>query len=120
MTVYRGPTVTISGNIMLKDYKKGFILIRIVNVDPREAALDHWRNQDIIARQKLLKPGAYEIKVPRKIGKVYILASNLDTQDKAEILTAASSLIEESEYPNNPVNVGTQDIRGIDIEITAK
>jgi len=113
MSVYKGPTVTISGSIVLKDYNKGFIDIKVL---VKKLKMDRpWRGQFIIASEKIPKPGFYEIKIPKKIGNVYIVARNLDTEDT--LSTPRSGELCIGEYAGNPLRVENQDISGVDIEI---
>jgi hypothetical protein len=108
MSVYKGPTVTISGNIIIKDYDKGLIDIKVLS-----KALN--RGQFIIALKKIPEPGFYEISVPEKIGKVYVIARDLDTERPSNIAGSGSSY--RGAYAKNPIRVDSQDIRGIDIDI---
>lgn len=119
MSVYKGPAITISGNILFKGYEKGRILIRVIAMQPKEGLMPR-EDQFEIAQEILAKPGPYEIKIPRRIGKVYITASNIGMEDNAEILPPELLSIIVGEYAGNPLKVSTKNIKGVDIELAAK
>lgn len=116
MSVYKGPTVTLSGNIVFQDYKKGFIEIMVLAKKPEE--IRHRLDQFIITLERIPKPGYYEIKVPKKIGKAYIIAINSDEVDISSKTISSLSPIGMGEYVKNPLGVGNQDIKGLDIKIS--
>ncbi len=117
MSVYKGPTVTISGSIIFKDYKKGLISIEVHAKEPKPGAQPF--DQIIIAFERIQKPGFYKIKVPKKIGKVYIIARNLDIEDISKMPMHRSFPIGIGDYyVENPIRVGNDDINGLDIELT--
>jgi hypothetical protein len=113
MSVYKGPTVTISGSIILKDYNKGLIEIKVF---AKKLKMDKSRTgQFIIASEQIPKPGFYEIRIPQNIGDVYIIARELDTE--GALGTSRSGALCMGEYTGNPLRVDSQDITGVDIEI---
>ncbi len=117
MSVYKGPTVTISGRIIFKDYKKGFISIEVFAKEPKRGRQP--LAQVIIASERIPKPGFYKIRVPKKIGKVYIIARNLDIEDISKMPTPRLFPIGIGKYyVKNPLEVGNNDINGLDIEIS--
>lgn len=120
MSVYKGPTVTLSGNIVFQDYKKGYIEIMVLAKKPEE--IIRRLDQFIIALERIPKPGLYKIKVPKKMGEVYIIASNFDTnldiQNVPNIpMPKSPPAFGRGKYVKYPLNVGDEDINGLDIEI---
>ena len=119
MSVYKGPTVAISGNIIFKGYEQGFVAVRVVAPDVKGGILT-LQNQIVIAAQNLSMPGPYKINVPKKTGKVYIVAANFDTRNISEMSMPGLPPICRGEYAKNPLDIGKQDIGGIDIENTPR
>lgn len=115
MSAYKGPAVTISGSIIFKDYKKGFISIEVLAKELKRGR--RLPDQFIIALERIQEPGFYKIRVPKKIGKVYIIAMNLDIEDISKMPAPGSVPLGRGEYVKDPLQVGSQDINGADIEI---
>lgn len=117
MSVYKGPAVTISGNIICGGCGNRPVLIRAVTLKPEEGIL-RWEDQFEIAQKILPAPGHYEIRVPARIGRVYMMASNIDVESGVKILPPALLSLIGGEYEGNPLAVGTANIEDVDIEIS--
>ncbi len=105
MDNYQGETITISGEVFGQDYEikdGGEILIVAKTRLERESPA--------VARTRILQPGEYSMKVPKDIGEVYIFAFRFKFLQQEVIPETAISI-----YWDNPVRVGSSDIKGIDI-----
>ncbi|MBU1923919.1 MAG: hypothetical protein KJ710_06680 [Candidatus Omnitrophica bacterium] len=131
MSAYKGPVVTISGNIVFNDYKDGFIDMRVFVLDPVQDRIsprfsskeERKGNKNskkpnlykiTITKKRLEKPGFYKIEVPKNMGEVYIEALNLIKKNGPGIILG------KGEYIKNPFRVDTQDVRSVDIAITGR
>jgi len=97
-------TVTISGEVIFEDYKKGPIIVGAYS------KRDVWPPD--IALVEIPKPGKYAFKVPVNAGDIYLAAMNMQVGEAPGVGTIAGA------YKRNPVKVGSSDIGGVDIRIT--
>lgn len=104
------PTVTISGNIIFKNYKTGVIFIEARSKDSikTNAPAD-------IATAMIPAPGYYEVKVPKDIGEIYLTAINFAQR----FITKPTPDTPGGYYSKNPIKVKSKDIKNINIEITS-
>ncbi|MDD4894576.1 MAG: hypothetical protein PHW54_04595, partial [Candidatus Omnitrophica bacterium] len=109
MSVYKGPSVAISGNMVFNGHNKNPVVLWVFTGKPETYKIAGTSWPFIIAAKKIPGPGCYEIRVPQKIGKVYITAQ----QDRPVFPCSADG----SKYVGRAVNVGTQDIKGVDIKV---
>lgn len=101
MNTYSGPTVNVSGRVIFGQYKEGEITIFA-----RSEGFNNKEEVDIsVAR--ISSPGHYTIRVPKDYGKMKIGAVNV-------IKGKVSS---KGNYANNPITIGSIDLKGIDIHI---
>ncbi len=113
METYKGPTITISGEIAFKDYKKGNIFIF---VSPYKAENKFSK----ISIKKISSPGRYEIAIPENIGEVDIEAINAAegiVEPFQLSYSKPNSFISAGLYSGNPLKVGSSDISHVNITL---
>ena len=101
-------TVKISGKIIFDQYENGHIFIGLHSTDPLQ--ID---SPPDIAKLEISRPGPYEIKVPKKTGRVYIAAVN----SEEELREKPSFEVPRGLHVNNPIVIDASDIDGIDITL---
>lgn len=106
MANYRGPTVTISGNVSFKEFNEGLIIISVRDYEYRD-----------IATAFLPKPGDFSLRVPINIGNVFIEALNIQKQGLEQ---SFPEQVPHGFYPNNPIYITTKDIKGINISLSTQ
>lgn len=105
MDKYHGPTVTLSGMVVFPDYAGGAITIF--------ASRRYSGPPDIILAE-IPSPGKYSVKVPKDLGDIHLRARSFAPGEKPNrSITGASG-----RYRNNPLKIGSIDIKGVDIVIT--
>jgi hypothetical protein len=118
MAAYDGPTLVISGKILYEKYENGFIAIKVLVSEP-ETVFSRTLCPFVIAEENIPSPGFYKIRVPKKIGRVDIVAVNLDPEKKSKIFKELPRVLGRGCYKGNPLEVKSQKIEGVDIEMTA-
>lgn len=99
MKKYSGSTVTVSGKVFMPDYKDGHIGITANVGEPGPPG---------VGIVTIEKPGEYSLSIPAGFGEIYIAANNIQ-KDRSQHFGGS--------YSNNPILVGNEDIKGIDIII---
>lgn len=112
MEDYKGPTVKISGKIISDNYSGG--VIHIIVYKDAESYGENLSSGDV-AFKSLSRPGTYTIEVPRGIGKVYIFAVDIPTDDP-QVARGDMPGTRIGHY-KNPLEVKDNDIKGVDIII---
>jgi len=109
MDTYKGPTVTISGKISAKDYKKTAKVEILIGARTKLG-----RGSVTVAKTVISEPGEYSLTIPKDYGNVYIGAVQ---QESGQIMSRPGTV--RGTYKSNPVNVGSSDIKGLNIEISS-
>lgn len=107
MDKYQGPTVTVSGKVLLPDYKSGTITI--------SASHNYYGFPDI-ALTVIPCPGEYSLRVPKNFGNIYIRARSFQPGERPNRDVIGPS----GRYSNNPLKIGSFDIKGVDLVITPR
>ncbi len=109
MDVYKGPTVEITGKIIFKINKTEKVMI-IARSKNNYIYKD--RTSPDIAVKEFFLPGKYILWVPKNAGEVYLEIVRF----KGDIHSMSSqSIVSSSEYLKNPLKVGSEDIKNIDV-----
>ncbi len=106
MANYRGPTVTISGNVGFEGFEEGIIVVSVRDYEYKD-----------IAAVFLSNPGDFSLKVPLNIGNIFIEALNIQKQNLGRNLPEQ---VPHGFYPHNPLLIGTSDVKGINIIISTQ
>ncbi|MDO8489461.1 MAG: hypothetical protein Q7S42_05065 [Candidatus Omnitrophota bacterium] len=101
MDFYPGPTVTVSGAVIFLAYRGGKIVI---------SASSKSRSSADVAIMIIPGPQEYSLKLPKNFGDIYLSASNLDPG----VNTPSNKSM--GKYAENPLKVGSRDIKSINIE----
>lgn len=110
MEGYTGATVTLSGRVLCKEYKKGVLDICVYSPDWYKKV----RLPPDIAQTTLRAPGDFSVTVPAGIGDVCLAAVNIPEGERS----GNSPRCLRGSYAHNPVRVGNADIGGIEITVT--
>ncbi len=108
-TAHKGHTVTISGEVTFKQYKRGQLIVIANDKDFREY------DARTISGKVLSSPGKYSFEIPEDIGKVYIGVIALIS--KGGFVEPTEQMSEPISYLNNPISIASSDIDDIDIDI---
>lgn len=103
--LFSGPSVTISGKVIYPEYKEGQ-QIRI------SASSSAKRGPADIAFAELSFPGEYSLEVPKDYGDLYIWVTTLQPGEK---MPRKDTLQPSGSYRNNPLKIGSVDIKGVDL-----
>lgn len=104
MDSYNGPTVTITGRVIFDNYKEGKISVF--------ARSEGYRGTPDISVMKIATPGIYALKVPKNFDKkIEIMAVNI----KEGMPPSPDN--PKGRYSNNPIKIGSSDIKNVDIII---
>lgn len=102
-------TVTISGEVIFKDYRRRPIAVAAWSREPGDPP-----GPPNISATEITKPGKYTLEVPANIGEIYLKALNMSMTGRPMVDTPTGK------YEGNPLKVGSSDITGIDITISRK
>lgn len=111
MSVYKGPSVAISGNVFFNNPGKKPAVLWVFTGKPQTYKIPGMSWPFIIAAKKIPAVGYYEVRVPKNIGEVYVIA-----QEGAPVFSCSA---DGSRYLGRPVIVGAQDVKGIDVKATS-
>jgi len=109
MDTYYGRTVTLSGNISMKDYTYGVFDIYVSGGAGHNPEAP---KPDILFEGPFLSPAAFEVKVPSEIGEVYITGVYHPLLEDFESRAGCMPGVRYS-ASSEPVNVGDEDIPGL-------
>lgn len=109
MDGYKGETVSLSGRILCRQYKKGVVVVCVYSPDYYKKI----RLPPDIAKAVLPAPGDFDIEIPADIGEVYIVAINIPEGESS----GNSPGCPRADYNGNPVFIEDKNIKGIDIII---
>ena len=107
---YEGPTITISGEVMVEGYERGGRIIVA-------AWSGDYEGPPPITGKELPGPGKYALKVPANAGSIRVTAMYVPAEDVKKLEPEKPSA---GAYEKNPLKVGSSNIGGINIVISGK
>ena len=109
---YRGPTVKITGKVIVNNYDGGLIRIVVKNKKSFKG-----KTVSDVASKNLAAPGDYTLKVPQGAGDVYIYALSISTDDPEVLKTEDMHGARIGYYAGNPLKIKSSDLDNMDIVI---